>query len=393
MGTPYKILLCLYIMTNTPESNTSDAPENSADFKPCASAHQPAVFEWGERMRLTRIKRGKDLASIAQQLRIRLDYLIAIEDGKLDQLPLGPYTLGWVRSYASYLNMDAQQAVSEYKKFLGENRNKQVQLHFPAPSDTGGIPSGLIILLGIFVLSVIYFIWIHMEGGGKKMPRSDIVAMVNPTHDGNGQSLVSPSPSSLSPTVNTPSNTPQKIPAKPTSVGGQETSPVKQPKSAQKARDLDKAQPKPNVEQQQTKTLDTTKPEPEVTPKSEAIAKPKSQITLESKPEIKSEPQSLKSVTKAKVQPVVNGVDNSLVLKSLGSVWVAVHRDGKAMVEKVLRPGEALDLTPYDGAILHLGNAGLVQLFQGDKISRVLGQYGEVKQNITIGKNLNDYFD
>ena len=89
--------------------------------------------------------------------------------------------------------------------------------------------------------------------------------------------------------------------------------------------------------------------------------------------------------------PVMGG--DTLSLQSLGNVWVSIYRDNTPVLEKILVKGEILDLTPYNGDILELGNAGLVQLFKSGKNSRTLGQYGEVKQNIVIGDGLKIYFD
>ena len=60
----------------------------------------------GARLREARIALGQDPADLARDLRIRKAWLLAIEEGHLDELPGAPYRIGFVRSYANRLGLD-----------------------------------------------------------------------------------------------------------------------------------------------------------------------------------------------------------------------------------------------------------------------------------------------
>ena len=60
----------------------------------------------GARLREARIASGRDTKDLARELRIRDAWLLAIEDGRLDDLPAGPFRTGYVRSYANRLGLD-----------------------------------------------------------------------------------------------------------------------------------------------------------------------------------------------------------------------------------------------------------------------------------------------
>jgi cytoskeleton protein RodZ len=69
----------------------------------------------GQDLRAARLRRGDDLATVSKSLKIRKDYLEAIEEDRLDALPGKAYAVGFVRSYAYYLGLDVTQCVDRFK--------------------------------------------------------------------------------------------------------------------------------------------------------------------------------------------------------------------------------------------------------------------------------------
>ena len=53
-----------------------------------------------------RKKQGTDLATLSDKLKISIANLIAIESGDISKTPGDPYTLGFVKTYAEYFNLD-----------------------------------------------------------------------------------------------------------------------------------------------------------------------------------------------------------------------------------------------------------------------------------------------
>jgi cytoskeleton protein RodZ len=66
-------------------------------------------------LKRTRLDRGFDLADIARETRIPLRHLSALEAGNFNKLPALAYSIGFVRTYARYLGIDADTAARQYK--------------------------------------------------------------------------------------------------------------------------------------------------------------------------------------------------------------------------------------------------------------------------------------
>jgi cytoskeletal protein RodZ len=69
----------------------------------------------GVALKTAREFRGLSLQDVADQTRIRRAYLAAIEEMRLDELPSRPFTIGYVRAYATALGLDAEAAVERFK--------------------------------------------------------------------------------------------------------------------------------------------------------------------------------------------------------------------------------------------------------------------------------------
>ena len=71
--------------------------------------------ELGAMLCESRILLGCELEDVAAELRIRLTYLQAIEDGRLDDLPGTTYATGFLRAYADFLGLDGEDLVRQFK--------------------------------------------------------------------------------------------------------------------------------------------------------------------------------------------------------------------------------------------------------------------------------------
>jgi cytoskeletal protein RodZ len=68
----------------------------------------------GEILKKRREELGRDLREISNNLRIRYDYLKALEDGDLEKLPAEVYIKGYIQEYAKMLNMDPEPLINTY---------------------------------------------------------------------------------------------------------------------------------------------------------------------------------------------------------------------------------------------------------------------------------------
>ncbi|MCX8501377.1 MAG: helix-turn-helix domain-containing protein, partial [Alphaproteobacteria bacterium] len=80
-----------------------------------AEAEFSAALTVGEALKKVRTQQKVQLRTISDSLRIRLEYLEAIENGHFKKLPGTTYGIGFVRSYAEYLGLEAQPYIDKFK--------------------------------------------------------------------------------------------------------------------------------------------------------------------------------------------------------------------------------------------------------------------------------------
>ena len=112
----------------------------------------------GAFLREARETTGRTVADVAQNLRIRRVYLEAIEDGRFDELPGATYAVGFVRSYAAYLRLDAPTLVARFKDEASGIQAPQ-ELEFPTPVPEGRFPGGLLVTVCLLLGAAAFGGW------------------------------------------------------------------------------------------------------------------------------------------------------------------------------------------------------------------------------------------
>lgn len=72
----------------------------------------------GETLRRERLRQNLELGQISQELKISSRMLAAIEDEKFDRLPGGLFSRSFVRQYARYLGLDADEIAGQLEPLL-----------------------------------------------------------------------------------------------------------------------------------------------------------------------------------------------------------------------------------------------------------------------------------
>lgn len=112
----------------------------------------------GAFLREARETTGRTVADVAENLRIRRVYLEAIEDGRFDELPGATYAVGFVRSYAAYLRLDAPTLVARFKEEASGIQAHQ-ELEFPTPVPEGRFPGGLLVTVCLLLGAAAFGGW------------------------------------------------------------------------------------------------------------------------------------------------------------------------------------------------------------------------------------------
>ena len=123
----------------------------------------------GEELREARIALGVSIEDAATQLRINKRYLLALEEGRVKDLPGAAYAVGFVRSYASALGLDANEAVRRFRDVSGSSVTKSGDLVFPEPVPRRGLPTGVLAALGLALAMAGYVAWYQWSGRGERV--------------------------------------------------------------------------------------------------------------------------------------------------------------------------------------------------------------------------------
>ena len=134
-------------------ARTKKTNMETADIKQPAEEEQSV----GLILKNARSKRKRDLQRIADKLRIRVQYLEALENGDYKAFPGQVYAMGFLKSYADFLGLDVDALVERYKKetaFL-----EPAPLIMPIPERQILLPHPRLILGGLFLVFLIWLVW------------------------------------------------------------------------------------------------------------------------------------------------------------------------------------------------------------------------------------------
>ena len=88
---------------------------------------QEALREIGQQLRDARLARFENLTDIAAYLRIKPNYLAALEVGDVTAMPSQPYVLGFLRSYADHLALNGSMLAAQLKTRVQAARTDRKQ--------------------------------------------------------------------------------------------------------------------------------------------------------------------------------------------------------------------------------------------------------------------------
>ena len=103
----------------------------SRDGDQSASPSRPAPLP--ERLYAARERKGVDLYRAERDTKIRARYLAALERGEYRELPGDVYTKGFLRNYALYLGLDAEEVVAQWRRERPDNTPSKSVLTVPRP--------------------------------------------------------------------------------------------------------------------------------------------------------------------------------------------------------------------------------------------------------------------
>ncbi len=138
----------------------------------------------GDKLRGTRESRGYTLEQVARDTHIAKRFLTALEAEEFAMFPGEPYLLGFLRNYAEYLGLSAQEMVSLYKNLKLQEQPAPMDelLERPAPR-TPIIIGVVIVVAAVLGLAAFLIFGGHgrpAEASGGQAPKSTVAQKNNP---------------------------------------------------------------------------------------------------------------------------------------------------------------------------------------------------------------------
>lgn len=112
----------------------------------------------GELLKKRREELGIDIREIAGILRISHEYLSALENDSFEKLPVAVYTVGYIRSYANYLGIDAGPVIQNFTSHLTSPKPSTI---IPVASSRRGISRSLFAMLAILSGVLLFSVFLY----------------------------------------------------------------------------------------------------------------------------------------------------------------------------------------------------------------------------------------
>jgi cytoskeleton protein RodZ len=322
------------------------------------------------------MRHGLSLNDVAAALRIRRDYLDAIEHGRAEALPAPTYAIGFVRSYASALGLDAEEVARRYRAETGLAAKRKPELTFPAPVPERGVPAGALVVIGVVLAGALYGGWYYLTDTGQRL--ADVVPAL-PERLARIETAPAPAPRPAATADASAPAAPPVLPAAPA------VPPALAPgSSADVPLAVLPPASTPAVTLPPTGAWPTG---PAVTPQSlmpprrpDPSAANAAPVAAPAAEPPAAEPPALATFGAA------GGEAGRVLLRARADTWIQVRERGSGSVlfNRVLRPGETYRVPDRPGLLMTTGNAGgLEVVVEGDALPS-LGAQGVVRRDLPL---------
>jgi len=293
------------------------------------------LFSVGQICQDARLKKGLTYLQVSASLKMKLKVIKDFEDGNDIDLPSFAYKVGFVRSYTSFLGLDSNLLVEEFKKSF-ENSYYKEQHKFLSPINYNNkiLPLGSVI--SVLIVTLVYSAWYYNDRIGTNIAsKSNINQKTKKTEFSNNlnyeiieENLVN--------NINIKTND--------NFVNKNEI--LSQNKSVEPIKQILK-----NVDK---------------------FVDPKN-------PKDNFQENADKSINELSAKANIRDPKTEMVLKSSGNSWVEIEdMNGSILFARLMRPGETFIVPNINGLTINSGNAGVLSLSKGSSFLAKLGEVGEI---------------
>ncbi|MQR97776.1 helix-turn-helix domain-containing protein [Gluconobacter aidae] len=325
---------------------------------------QPSV---GTVLRARREELGWRLEDVAEWLRIRPKLLEALETDDLSKLPGVAYAVGFLRTYAHAMQLDADALVERFRRDTRGAVTRKPELVFPQPEGDRGLPIGVLVGAGLVVVVAAYVGWYRFTEHDNLAQRQ-VPAVAELMPGAATPAMTSPQVASVM-----PGRAPTPEPHTPVTVSSAPTTPAPAAAPMQNA-----APDVPEASSVAQSTPPTAAP---------SVASSASDDDSETPPVAEAPPSQQTGAIGQPATDLPPAVpEGAVVLRALAPVWTQVRdRDGHVLMSRVMQPGESWQGDPAGAPFrMSFGNAGGIVLTTAGATSAPLGKEGQVRRNVEV---------
>ncbi len=378
--------------------------------------------ETGNILKSARLQQNITLEEIAQATKIKVQTLIALEEGDLSKLPKKAFIRGFVRTYAGYLKLNTTDLLDSFHKEMGSTQKHSLlqsndslsgdpAVQF-ANSKRNPFTRGLFVGAIVAIVIVIYMTSRVIQKYQDEKIISGEVIQVDPIGAEDNTTPISIEPDSISTTdaiEPTPTPTPTDVvtavapeidssvtPApistvaptpKPTVAPTPKptVAPTPKPTVAPTPKPTVAPTPKPTVAPTPKPTVaPTPKPTVAPTPKPTIAPTPKPTITPTPKPTVAPTPKPTIAPTPKPTiaptptaAPVITGRPQEIIVEALDKVEIQFSTDGEKLIKVKLAPEQIYTIKAQNTIQLKSSDGGAINLIYNGRDQGVPGTLGE----------------
>jgi cytoskeleton protein RodZ len=330
---------------------------------------QPAL---APSLRAQRLRKGLELAAVAESLHIRKSYLALIEAGRYEELPGPTYAAGFVRAYAEHLGLDPTAALRQFKlETLG--RKIGGDLHFPVPEAERGTPKAALLMVSVLLAAISYGAWYLLSPGSDGV--EELVSAIPERLEPSPPALPAPAdaPAAAAPTEGMPWTSA----AGPAAAGPAAPAPAQAPAGEVAAVGPQSA---PGVSGE---TPPVSSPGAGQEPSGSRPGDHASAPAATSAPPAAGAPAG--GFEPPPAPAVAGGQARGVTLRAIADSWIELRDPrGRVVTSRVLAAGESLPVAENPVLRLATGNAGGLEILVDGELMPPLGEAGAVKRGVVM---------
>jgi cytoskeleton protein RodZ len=315
----------------------------------------------GNLLRAERERRNLSVDDVAANLRIRRALIDAIEHGRFKELPGAPYAVGFVKTYAEFLELDREEVIRRFKSEAEGIENRK-ELHFPRPLSESRLPGGVLLLMSAVIAACAYAFW-HFQSAEERTQMPRVAAL----------------PERLAPLA--------------------DPVPARQPDLPATTASAAVARPQQGVEAQPslpapTSDAATPAPDPVAAPVQDLVVSPApppapapAPTLVASTPPVVEAAAIPTAPADASSQPRVFGDagPHRVVIRATSDSWIRVSdASGTVVFTNILRSGDAYKVPNRSDLSLYTGSAGALEITVDGKVVPSIGQHGAVRRDVVL---------